>query len=256
MAFSTINVSTDGFVTTITLNRPEQLNALTLNMADELFDVLHAHDQDESTRVFIITGTGRGFSAGADLADSANVAPKASNSPTLAERLYQALVDIEKPIIAAINGVAVGGGCTLTLLCDIRLAAESARFQLPFTKLGISAELSSTYTLPKLVGSAKAMELVLTSKMINSAEALEIGLINHRIADDQLLSAATEMASHIASLPPLSVRTNKATLKQAADQQTQFRTENMALAMLKQTADAKEAAAAFREKRDPVFTGR
>jgi enoyl-CoA hydratase/carnithine racemase len=174
----------------------------------------------------------------------------------LAERLYQALVDIEKPIIAAINGVAVGGGCTLTLLCDIRLAAESARFQLPFTKLGISAELSSTYTLPKLVGSAKAMELVLTSKMINSAEALEIGLINQRIADDQLLSAATEMASHIASLPPLSVRTNKATLKQAADQQPQFRTENMALAMLKQTADAKEAAAAFREKRDPVFTGR
>ena len=94
MAFSTINVSTDGFVTTITLNRPERLNALTLTMADELFDVLQAHDQDDSTRVFIITGTGRGFSAGADLADSANVAHKASNSPTLAERLYQALVDI------------------------------------------------------------------------------------------------------------------------------------------------------------------
>ena len=221
MAFSTIDV------TTITLNRPERLNALTLTMADELFDALHAHDQDDATRVFIITGAGRGFSAGADLADAASKEHIASNSPTLAERLYQALVDIEKPVIAAINGVAVGGGCTLTLLCDIRLAAESARFQLPFTKLGISAELGSTYTLPKLVGSAKAMELVLTSKMIT-----------------------------IASLPPLSVRTNKATLKQAADQQTQFRTENMALAMLKQTADAKEAAAAFREKRDPVFMGR
>ena len=179
-------------------------------MANELFEALHAHDQDDATRVFIITGAGRGFSAGADLADSASEMHQATNSPTLAERLYQALFDIEKPIIAAINGVAVGGGCTLTLLCDIRLAAESARFQLPFTKLGISAELGSTYTLPKVVGSAKAMELVLTSKMISSAEALEIGLINHRIADDKLLAEASEMASHIASLPPLSVRTNKA----------------------------------------------
>ena len=256
MAFGTINATTHDFVTTITLNRPERLNALTLSMANELFEALHAHDQDDATRVFIITGAGRGFSAGADLADSASEMHQAINSPTLAERLYQALFDIEKPIIAAINGVAVGGGCTLTLLCDIRLAAESARFQLPFTKLGISAELGSTYTLPKVVGSAKAMELVLTSKMISSAEALEIGLINHRIADDKLLAEASKMASHIASLPPLSVRTNKAALKQAADQQTQFRTENMALAMLKQTADAKEAAAAFREKRDPVFNGR
>ena len=256
MAFGTINATTHDFVTTITLNRPERLNALTLTMANELFEALHAHDQDDATRVFIITGAGRGFSAGADLADSASEMYQATNSPTLAERLYQALFDIEKPIIAAINGVAVGGGCTLTLLCDIRLAAESARFQLPFTKLGISAELGSTFTLPNIVGSAKAMELVLTSKMITSAEALEIGLINHRIADDKLLAEASEMASHIASLPPLSVRTNKAALKQAADQQTQFRTENMALAMLKQTADAKEAAAAFREKRDPVFNGR
>ena len=256
MAFGTIDATTHDFVTTITLNRPERLNALTLTMANELFEALHTHDQDDATRVFIITGAGRGFSAGADLADSASEMHQAINSPTLAERLYQALFDIEKPIIAAINGVAVGGGCTLTLLCDIRLAAESARFQLPFTKLGISAELGSTYTLPKVVGSAKAMELVLTSKMVTSAEALEIGLINHRIADDKLLAEASEMASHIASLPPLSVRTNKATLKQAADQQTQFRTENMALAMLKQTADAKEAAAAFREKRDPVFNGR
>ncbi len=255
MSFSAIEVTTHEFVTTITLNRPERLNALTLPMADELFSALHAHDKDDATRVFIITGAGRGFSAGADLADSASEMHQATNNPTLAERLYQALVDIEKPIIAAINGVAVGGGCTLTLLCDIRLAAKSARFQLPFTKLGISAELGSTYTLPKLVGSARAMELVLMSKMISSAEALEIGLVNHRIADDRLLIDANEMASHIASLPPLSVRMNKALLKQAADQQTQFRSETMALAMLKQTADAMEAASAFREKRDPVFTG-
>lgn len=256
MTYSTINVTTTDFVTTITLQRPERLNALTLDMADELHAALHQHDQDDATRVFVITGAGRAFSAGADLADSGNGQSQSSNSPTLAERLYKAFVDIEKPIIAAINGVAVGGGCTITLLCDIRLAGDSARFKLPFTALGISAEIGSTYTLPKLVGFGKAMELVLTSKMVESAEALQIGLINQRVADAELLAAATEMATTIASYPPLSVRMNKATLRQDADIDTQFRSENRALALLKQTEDAKEATAAFRDKRPPVFTGR
>ncbi len=172
------------------------------------------------------------------------------------ERLHQALVDIEKPVIAAINGVAVGGGCTLTLLCDIRVAAESAKFQLPFTKLGLSAELGSTYLLPRLLGMGKAMELVLTSKTIDAKEALDIGLVNQVVADDELLSAATKMASQIASFPPVSVRMNKAGLKLGADMAGQVRYENMALNILHKTDDAKEAAAAFREKRDPVFTGR
>jgi enoyl-CoA hydratase/carnithine racemase len=144
----------------------------------------------------------------------------------------------------------------MTLLCDIRLAAHSARFQLPFTKLGISAEIGSTYTLPKLIGKAKAMELMLTSRMVESEEALAIGLVNQRVADDQLLAAAAEMAASIAALPPLSVRMNKASLNLDGDMAAQFQRENMALALLKKTADAKEASAAFREKRAPVFTGR
>jgi len=254
--YQSINVTTVDFVTTITMHRPERLNALTLTMANELFDALHQCDRDDATRVFVITGAGRAFSAGADLTDPGADTTQSSNSPTLAERLYQAFADIEKPIIAAINGAAVGGGCTMTLLCDIRLAAESARFQFPFTKLGISAEIASTYTLPKLIGAGKAMELMLTSKMIEAPEALEIGLINQCVADEELLEVTMEMATVIAGFPPLSVRTNKATLKQNADIETQFRTENMALAVLKQTHDAKEAAAAFREKRPPVFTGR
>ena len=256
MTYTTIKVSTDNFVTTVTLNRPERLNALTLELADELYDVLHTLDQDDATRVFVITGEGRGFCAGANLNDQAANQDRPSNSPTLAERMHQAFVDIEKPLIAAINGVAVGGGCTLTLLCDIRLAAESACFQLPFTKLGISAELGSTYMLPRVLGMGKAMELVLTSKMIEADEALDIGLINQRVPDDGLLAAATEMATLIADLPPISVRMNKAGLKLGADMDAQFRYENMALGILKQTEDAKEAGAAFREKRAPVFTGR
>ena len=126
MAYDTLNVSTDDFVTTVTLSRPERLNALNHQLADELFDVMHACDQSDDTRVFIITGAGRGFSAGADLKDRGAANDRPSNAPTLGERLYQALADIEKPLIAAINGVAVGGGCTLTLLCDIRVAAERA----------------------------------------------------------------------------------------------------------------------------------
>ena len=256
MTHDTLKVSTDDFVTTVTLSRPERLNALNHQLADELFDVLHACDQSDDTRVFIITGEGRGFSAGADLKDRGAANDRPSNAPTLGERLYQALVDIEKPVIAAINGVAVGGGCTLTLLCDIRVAAESAKFQLPFTKLGLSAELGSTYILPRLLGMGKAMELILTSKMIDAKEAHHIGLVNEIVADDELLSTAEKMAQQIASFPPASVTMNTAGLKLGADMEGQYRYENMALDILHKTDDAREAAAAFREKRDPVYTGR
>lgn len=256
MPFETITVDTQEFVTTITLNRPDRLNALTLRMADELYDVLHQQDQDDATRVFLITGAGRGFCAGADLTARGSGQSQASNAPTLAERMHQALVDIEKPIIAAINGVAVGGGCTLTLLCDLRIASSAAKFRLPFTSLGISAELGSTYTLPRLIGMGKAMELILTSKMILADEAEQVGLVNQVVEPEALLPTARQMAVDIAGLPPMSVRMNKRALKLGEDMEGQFRFENMALAVLGKTEDAREAAAAFAEKRDPVFTGR
>lgn len=256
MQYNTLQVTTESFVTTITLNRPDRLNALTLEMADELYDCLHSLDQADDTRAIVITGAGRGFCAGADLNPPAVDTPRPSNAPTLAERMHHAFVDIEKPLISAINGVAVGGGCTLTLLCDIRIASETAKFQLPFTKLGISAELGSTYVLPRLLGMGKAMELVLTSKMILAAEALEIGLVNQVTDPDDLLPTAMEMAHTIAGFPPMSVRMNKRGLKLGADMEGQFRYENMALSVLHATQDAKEAAAAFREKRPPQFTGR
>ncbi len=256
MSFETLTVETIDFVTTITLNRPDRLNALTITMANELYDVLHQLDQDDGTRVFVITGAGRGFCAGADLTARGSSTAQASNSPTLAERMHQALVDIEKPIIAAINGAAVGGGCTLTLLCDLRIASSAAKFRLPFTSLGISAELGSTYTLPRLIGMGKAMELILTAKMILADEAEQVGLVNQVVEPDALLSTAQNIAAEIAKLPPMSVRMNKQALKLGADMDGQFRFENMALSILGRTEDAKEAAMAFAEKRDPVFTGR
>ena len=258
MAYETLLVSKKEFVTTVTLNRPERLNALNIQLANELHDVLHDEDQDDETRVIVLTGAGRGFSAGADLQGGGTAGPTNANAPSLAERLYQALCDIEKPVIAAINGVAVGGGCTMTLLCDIRIASENARFQLPFTKLGICAELGSTHVLPRLIGLGKASELVLLSKMIDAKEAGEIGLVNHVVPADQLEETAVEMANNIARFPPMSVRANKRGLQLGvtSDIESQVRYENLAASVLSKTADAAEAIMAFREKRDPVFSGR
>ena len=256
MTYDSILVDKKDHVTTVTLNRPDKLNALDLALADELHEVLHAEDLDDDTRVIVLTGAGRAFSAGADLRPNEAAPPRSSNAPNLADRLYQAL-DLEKPVIASINGVAVGGGCTMTLLCDIRIASENARFQLPFTKLGICTELGSTFHLPRLIGLGKASELLLTSRMIEAQEAGEIGLVNYVVPADQLERTTAEMAATIASLPPMSVRMNKKGLRLGigGDLPSQLRYESLAIARLSQTDDASEARAAFREKRVPVFTG-
>ncbi|MCZ6868634.1 MAG: enoyl-CoA hydratase [Gammaproteobacteria bacterium] len=259
MTYETLLVSKNDFVTTVTLNRPDRLNALNMQLVNELHDVLAEEDRNDETRVIVLTGAGRAFSAGADLRPSdTNSRPPSANASTLAEKLFQALSDVEKPIIASINGVAVGGGCTMTLLCDIRIASENARFQLPFTKLGICAELGSTYVLPRLIGLGKASELVLTSKMIEAEEAGQMGLVNHVVPADKLVEVTLEMANSIAKLPPMAVRMNKRGLKLgiASDIESQVRYENLTISVLNKTEDAKEAVLAFREKRDPVFSGR
>ena len=259
MTYETLLVSKNDFVTTVTLNRPDRLNALNMQLVNELHDVLAEEDRNDETRVIVLTGAGRAFSAGADLRPSdTDSRPPSANAPTLAEKLFQALSDVEKPIIASINGVAVGGGCTMTLLCDIRIASENARFQLPFTKLGICAELGSTYVLPRLIGLGKASELVLTSKMIEAEEAGRMGLVNHVVPADKLVEVTLEMANSIAKLPPMAVRMNKRGLKLgiASDIESQVRYENLTISVLNKTEDAKEAVLAFREKRDPIFSGR
>lgn len=258
MTYNTILVDKTNHVATVTLNRPEKLNALNLQLADELYDALAALDQNDDTRVIVLTGAGRAFSAGADLRpDLQAMETRSTTAPSLADRLFQAL-DIEKPIIASINGVAVGGGCTMTLLCDIRIASEQVRFQLPFTRLSLCSELGSTYILPRLVGLAKATELVLTSRMFDAAEAQEIGLVNKVVPAQALSGATLEMAASIAKLPPKAVRMNKKGLQLglSSNLESQRRYEGLALSVLRETEDAKEALAAFREKREPIYTGR
>lgn len=258
MNYETILLDRENHITTVTLNRPDKLNALNMRMAEELHEALAIEDDDDDTRVIVITGSGRGFCSGADLTPSNSPGEaRSSTAPSLADATFEAL-QIKKPIIASINGVAVGGGCTMTLSCDLRIASEEARFQLPFTKLSISAELGSTYLLPRLVGFGKATELILTSRMIDAREALSIGLVNQVVPADELLDATAEMAATIAALPPKAVRLNKKGIRlgMGSELDSQRRYEELAAATLGQSDDAREAREAFREKRDPIFTGR
>jgi enoyl-CoA hydratase/carnithine racemase len=256
MKYQTIILERKEYITTISLNRPDRLNALNNEMVDELSEVLAAEERDDETRVVVITGAGRAFCSGADLRAEPT---GGGNKPGagMANRIFAAL-DIEKPIIASINGVAVGGGCTMTLSCDIRIASETAQFQLPFTRLGICTELGSTYLLPRLIGMGKASELLLTSQMIDAKEAKEIGLVNQVVPASELENTTYKMASSIAKLPPLAVQMNKRGLRQAvnADLSSQLQYEALATAYLSNTEDHKEAVKAFREKREPVYKGR
>lgn len=258
MTYETILVDTQDHITTVTLNRPNKLNALNMQMAEDLHQALAAADADDDVRVVVITGAGRGFCSGADLTPSSGpAAPPSATAPSLADASFAAM-QIQKPIVASINGVAVGGGCTMTLSCDIRIASEDARFQLPFTKLSISAELGSTYLLPRLIGYGKATELILTSKMIGGQEAAAIGLVNQVVPADELADATAQMAATLAALPPMAVRLNKKGIRlgMGSELDSQRRYEELAAASLRHTEDAKEARTAFAEKRDPVYTGR
>jgi len=258
VTYETIFLEKQDHITTVTLNRPDKLNALNMQMAEELHDALAAEDADDDTRVIVITGSGRGFCSGADLTPSGGpAAPTSATAPSLADATFEAM-QIQKPIIASINGVAVGGGFTMTLSCDIRIASEEARFLLPFTKLSISAEIGSTYLLPRLIGYGKATELILTSRMIGAQEAGEIGLVNQVVPADDLQRATAEMAATLAALPPMAVRLNKKGIRlgMGSELDSQRRYEELAAASLRHTDDAKEARTAFAEKRDPVYTGR
>jgi len=195
-------------IATVTLNRPEKLNAYTVDMGEEIVAVFDELRDDDAVRAVIFTGAGRGFCAGVDLDHLQEQAGAATTSgPRLGEeRLVTefplTLLNYPKPVIAAINGHAIGVGITMVLACDLRLAASSAKLGLTFTKIGILPGLGSTYLLPRLVGPAKARELVLTAGVIEAAEAAEIGLVNHVLAPDELMSTAREVAVNMAQCRP------------------------------------------------------
>ena len=249
---------------TITLNRPDRLNALNDKMGQELIGLFTLVDRDDEIRVVMITGVGRAFSAGADIKERllGKIEQRKKGviddiTDDFNEKAPLALARVRKPVIAAINGLAVGWGCSLSLGCDIRIASEEARFSLPFTRVGLCPEMGSSYYLPHLVGIGKACELVFTGRMIDAKEAKEIGLVNQIVPVGQLMQSAYEIAESIAKSAPLAMRVSKRTLYQGLtnDLPVQVKHESFAINYLRGTKDHEEAARAFLDKREPIFEG-
>ena len=249
MAFVTLEQK--GNIGLITMNRPEALNALNDQVIRELDAVLDEVEAREDIYVAVLTGAGRSFVAGADIGQMSELtAAQAKAFGALGNRVFLKLEQLTKPTIAAVNGFALGGGCELAMACDIRLASEKAKFGQPETGLGITPGFGGTQRLPRIVGSARAMELILTARNISAAEALEMGLVSHVYSPEELLDKAMELAQAIAANAQVAVRQSKAAIRRGlqADIATGAAYESEAFALCFATEDQKDAMRAFVNK--------
>ena len=249
MAFVTLEQR--GNVGLITMNRPEALNALNDQVIRDLDAVLDEVEAREDIYVAVITGSGRSFVAGADIGQMSELtAAQAKAFGVLGNRVFLKLEQLTKPTIAAVNGFALGGGCELAMACDIRLASEKAKFGQPETGLGITPGFGGTQRLPRIVGSARAMELILTARNISAAEALEMGLVSHVYSPEELLDKAMELAQAIAANAQVAVRQSKAAIRRGlqTDMATGVAYESEAFALCFATEDQKDAMRAFVNK--------
>ncbi len=218
--YETILFDVSDGVATITLNRPDRLNAFVPEMGDEIIDAFERVREDDAVRSVVLTGAGRGFCAGLDLEYVKNLPPEKAGriaEGDFIKKFPLDLVAFPKPVIVAINGAAVGVGVTMSLPCDIRIAAAGAKIGITFAKLGMLPGLGSTHLLPKLVGLAKALELVLTARMLTAEEAAEIGLVNKVVPPESLLDEARAIAAMIAECPPGPIEFVKRAVHQGAD---------------------------------------
>ena len=264
MEFEDIRYEVADRVLTITLDRPERLNAFTPTMGRELMEAFDRADADDDVRAIIVTGEGRGFCAGADLAGGGDTfdwrdRQHADEVPRdLGGRVALRIFDLTKPVIAAINGPAVGVGITMTLPMDIRLAAESAKIGFVFTRRGIVPEAASSWFLPRVVGISQAMEWVATGRVFSAQEALAGGLVRSVHPQDELLGAAQELAHELAAnTAPVSVALARRMLWRmlgAAHPMEAHRADSRAMFARGQSDDAREGVTSFLEKRDAEFT--
>lgn len=249
MAYVTLEQK--GSVGIITMNHPEVLNALNDETLNDLSAVLDEVEANDEILVAIITGAGRAFVAGADISQMAHMsAYEAKKFGALGNQVFMKVENLTKPIIAAVNGFALGGGCELSMACDIRLASEKARFGQPEVGLGITPGFGGTQRLPRIVGASKAMELILTARTIKADEAKEIGLVSHVYAPEELMDKALEMANAIASQAQIAVRESKAAIRRGmqADITTGAAYETEAFGLCFSTEDQKDAMNAFVNK--------
>jgi 2-(1,2-epoxy-1,2-dihydrophenyl)acetyl-CoA isomerase len=256
MQFKHIAYSKESHIATITLNRPDRLNAIVPSMLEEMIKALADAVKDAEVRVLIFTGAGRGFCSGADLRSVTEEPPSISLANRVME-FSQLLLSAEKPIIAAINGPAAGWGCELALLCDMRIASERARFAEVFVRLGVVPDGGGTWLLPRLVGWGRASEMLFTGKQIDAIEAERIGLVNRVVPHDELESATRELADSIVRNPPLAVRMIKRAMRLGLKSDLQVAIEQglQDVASLAQSEDTEEALSAFLQKRPAIFKG-
>jgi len=247
----------DGFVATVQLNRPKVLNALNLQLMMELVEALEALDNDADVRCIVIHGSERAFAAGADITEMAE-----ASSVDMLQRdqftRWDRIRRVKTPIIAAVSGVALGGGCELVMICDMIVASETARFGQPEINIGVMPGAGGTQRLTRAVGKALAMEMVLTGRMITAEEARDAGLINKIVPVEFYLDAALKLAREVAARPPIAVKLAKESVLKSFDTTIndglEFERKNFYL--LFSTDDMKEGMAAFIQKRRPEWKGR
>lgn len=259
MEYTNLLVEVEQELATVTINRPKALNALNRETLLELQQAFSALEQDAVVKVIILTGAGeKAFVAGADIsAMQALDVLQARSLALLGQTVLSAIENLDKPVIAAVNGFALGGGCELAMACDIRLAGEKARFGLPEVSLGVIPGFAGTQRLARLIGKGRAKELVFTGDMIDAQEAWRLGLVNKVLPQEELLAAARKMAHKIASRGPIAVRLSKEAINEGLemdlDRASAFEADQFALCFT--SADQKEGMQAFLEKRPADFKG-
>lgn len=250
-----------GAVGAITMRRPDNRNSMTAELLDAFADAAARARADEGARCVIVTGEGRSFSAGADFKSQIQRAGSGTQPHERSYAMYEpflSILDIEVPVIAALNGHAVGGGFGLALACDIRVAAEEAKYGANFARLGLTPGMAITYALPRLVGASAAAELLYTGRLVRGDEAVRLGLASRAVPAEEVFDAALETAGEIAANAPAAVRATKELLRDGLgwELRAAARREAFAQAESVATEDAKEGIAALLEKREPRFTGR
>lgn len=259
----TILLDVDQHVATVTLNRPEKLNALNSELMDSLVPLVERLAADDEVRCVVVTGSGRGFCAGGDIgAMSSGEALPMQQNPVerlrRREEVSRLLHEMPKPTIAMVNGAAAGAGLSIALACDLRIAAESARFTTAFVKVGFSGDYGGTWMLQRLVGTAKARELYFTGDIIDAREAERIGMVNRTVPDDHLVPETRALAERIAKGPPIALARMKSNMNLGigSDYSALLDAEAEGMIMTGTTEDNREALKAFLEKRQAVFRGR
>lgn len=261
MGYETLKVENDQYVTTVTLNRPDNLNAMNTQMFLELSQVFNHLRGDPDTRAVVLNGSGRAFSSGLDVSLFQSM-----EGQTLVEfklfleqlqGIFRSLETMDKPVISAIHGLCLGGGTELVLASDIRFAAEGSSFSLLEMRFGIIPDLGGCKRMARLIGPGHAKELIFTADIINAERAYEIGLVEHLVPEDQVLEQAMGLARRLAEGPFMAIGIAKRVIDRAwdVDSETALQMESLAQTLLMNSKDFREAVSAFMEKRKPVYRG-